>query len=367
MTQDGKTNTPTKTFGGALGRLFGRNEHEAFASDDKKPPVVASELPLADIQGFILRGYRMPMARHLLLTVGVPAEARKLLGRFISGDESDAPQITTAKDWHVGFAPAPADNPADAPRLKPDYCLNLGITWPGFIALEIKDRVPALSFTSFDAFVAGAAERAELVGDTGPSAPQNWVGDFGKGRDHVLVTLHALSPEAMQSYTERLSALFAGGTAFKEIRRQDGMAWIRIVDLHPDVAKLLSNSIADRKSGYILCTSNEKPLGQSNILRRSLRPILEKLGINRCGFHAFRRFRNTYLRNYTSCPNGLRNFWLGWSDEDMSDHYDKIRKDAAFRREVAERVGIGFDLPEPSIVPSAGNVPTSSEQVELAT
>ena len=58
------------------------------------------------------------------------------------------------------------------PRRKPDYCLNVGITWPGLIALEIKDRVPTLSFKSFGAFIAGAAERAELVGDTGPSAPQ---------------------------------------------------------------------------------------------------------------------------------------------------------------------------------------------------
>ena len=49
----------------------------------------------------------MPMVRHFLLTVGVPAEARKLLGRLVSGDESDAPQITTAEDWHVGFAPGP--------------------------------------------------------------------------------------------------------------------------------------------------------------------------------------------------------------------------------------------------------------------
>ena len=141
----------------------------------------------------------------------------------------------------------------------------------------------------------------------------------------------------------------------------------RIVDLHPDVAKLLSNFIGDRTSGYIFCTSNGKPLGQSNILRRSLHPVLEKLGIKRCGFHAFRRFRNTYLRNYTSCPNGLRNFWLGWSGKDMSDHYDKIREDAAFRREIAEHAGIGFELPKPSIVPSVGNVPNSSEQVELAT
>jgi hypothetical protein len=32
---------------------------------------------------------------------------RPLLGHFGSGDEKDAPQITTAKDWHVGFAPVP--------------------------------------------------------------------------------------------------------------------------------------------------------------------------------------------------------------------------------------------------------------------
>ena len=120
------------------------------------------------------------MVRHFLLTVGVPAEARKLLGRLVSGDESDAPQITTAEDWHVGFAPGPGDNPDDVPRRKPDYCLNVGITWPGLIALEIKDRVPTLSFKSFGAFIAGAAERAKLVGDTGASDPQNWIGGFGK-------------------------------------------------------------------------------------------------------------------------------------------------------------------------------------------
>ena len=141
----------------------------------------------------------------------------------------------------------------------------------------------------------------------------------------------------------------------------------RIVDLHPDVAKLLSGFVGDRESGYIFCTSNGRPLGQSNILRRSLHPALEKLGIKRCGFHAFRRFRNIFLRNYTSCPNGLRNFWLGWSGKDMSDHYDKIREDMTFRREVAERVGIGFELPKPAIVPSVGNVPNSSEHVELVT
>jgi deferrochelatase/peroxidase EfeB len=190
-------------------------------------------LDLADIQGFILRGYRMPMVRHFLLSVGNPSAARKLLGRLVSGDEVAAPQITTAEDWHVGFAPGPGDNPADLPRRKPDYCLNVGITWPGMIALEIKDRVPAISFKSFPAFAAGAAERAKLVGDTGPSAPENWIGAFGKGSDHVLVTLHALSPDAMTTYSARLSALFAEGGALREIWRQDGMALMEVKDGKP--------------------------------------------------------------------------------------------------------------------------------------
>ena len=226
MSQDDKVQTPpAKGRGGLLGRLFGRGDHE---SQDTK-----TALDLGDIQGFILRGYRMPMVRHFLLTVGNSANARKLLGRLVSGEESDAPQITTAEDWHVGFAPGPGDNPADAPRRKPDYCLNVAITWPGMIALEIKDRVPTISFKSFGAFTAGAAARATLVGDTGPSAPENWIGAFGKGDDHVLVTLHALSPEAMTGYSDRLSALFADGGAFREIWRQDGMALMDIKDGKP--------------------------------------------------------------------------------------------------------------------------------------
>jgi hypothetical protein len=91
-----------KEGGGLFGRLFGRNTDSHTAAK--------TTLDLADIQGFILRGYRMPMVRHFLLTVGVPAEARKMLGRLVSGNESDAPQITTAEDWHIGFEPGPAEH-----------------------------------------------------------------------------------------------------------------------------------------------------------------------------------------------------------------------------------------------------------------
>jgi deferrochelatase/peroxidase EfeB len=224
--------TQPKESGGFFHRLFGRGD-ETSEHDAHSGPGTGSRLELGDIQGFILRGYRMPMVRHFLLAVGVAAEARKLLGRLVSGEESDAPQITTAEDWHVGFEPGPGDKLADAPRRKPDYCLNLGITWPGLIALEIKDRVPTIAFKSFGAFIAGAAERAKLVGDTGPGAPENWIESFGRGSDQVLVTLHAISPEAMSTYSDRLRVLFAEEDAFREIWHVDGMALTEVKDGQP--------------------------------------------------------------------------------------------------------------------------------------
>ena len=226
MSQDSKTEA--KEGGGLLRRVFGLGGHETAGTGAHSGSGAKTTLDLGDIQGSILRGYKMPMVRHFLLTVGVPAEARRILGRLVGGDEADAPQITTAEDWHVGFEPGPGDNPADVPRRKPDYCLNLGITWPGMLALEIKERVPALSFKSFGAFVDGAAERARLVGDTGESDPQHWIGGFGKGSDHVLVTLHAIGPDAMTSYSDRLSALFVEGNAFREVWRADGMALMEV-------------------------------------------------------------------------------------------------------------------------------------------
>ncbi len=228
MSEDKPQSPAGKGSGGLWGRLVGRGEHSS--AERPSGPRDKSTLDLEDIQGFILRGYRMPMVRHFLLTVGHAAQARKLLGRLVSADEADAPQITTAADWHVGFAPGPADNTADTPRRKPDYCLNLGITWAGMIALELKDRLPGMSFQSFTAFTAGAAARAQRVGDIGPGAPEHWVGGFGKGSDHVLVTLHALSPEAMASYSERLAALFSADGAFREIWRGDGMALLEMQD-----------------------------------------------------------------------------------------------------------------------------------------
>ena len=133
----------------------------------------------------------------------------------------------------------------------------------------------------------------------------------------------------------------------------------RQVDLHPAIAAMLKRFVGNRQTGLLFHSRTEKPLSPTNIIRRHLHRALKKMeyvnpctGTHKAGNHAFRRFRNTYLRNYTECPEGLYKYWMGHAGRDMSDLYDKIKEDVAFRRTWAERCGFGFELP--SLVP---NVP----------
>ncbi len=126
---------------------------------------------------------------------------------------------------------------------------------------------------------------------------------------------------------------------------------VRKVDLYPPVASLLREFVGDRKTGLLFASRNGKPLSQSNILKRHLHPALLQLGYvnaatgtHKAGNHAFRRFRNTYLRNRANCPLGLYQYWLGHSEASMSALYDKIKEDNQFRLEWAEKCGIGFEL-----------------------
>jgi hypothetical protein len=83
MSQDIKKHL-LKTKDGEGFFLFEHGGHETSASDAHSGSPPKSTLDLGDIQGIILLSYKMPMVRHFLLAVGVPAEARKMLGRLVS-------------------------------------------------------------------------------------------------------------------------------------------------------------------------------------------------------------------------------------------------------------------------------------------
>ena len=90
----------------------------------------------------------------------------------------------------------------------------------------------------------------------------------------------------------------------------------RIVELHSSVATMLRDYLGDRVSGYLFPNEEGNAHSQTNILKRYLHPILigdrETPGVTgrKAGGHAFRRYRNSYLRT-NNCPTGLSNTGSG--------------------------------------------------------
>ena len=110
---------------------------------------------------------------------------------------------------------------------------------------------------------------------------------------------------------------------------------VRVVDI-PEVLASELRGYVSGVSGYLFATAQGKPLLQRNVLR-----VLHSL--KRVGFHAFRRFRLTWLRK-NGAPKDLERVWMGHASEEVGDLYSKLKEDVAFRQEWAERIGLGFEL-----------------------
>jgi integrase len=135
----------------------------------------------------------------------------------------------------------------------------------------------------------------------------------------------------------------------KSIQTPKTKSAYRQIDICTELAKLLKQFIGDRQSGLVFTNGAGGPLSQTNVIRRSLHPILEDLGVEKTGFHAMRRFRTTWLRKQRT-PEDLIRFWLGHAKQSVTDGYSKLADDIDYRYEVAELVGAGFAVP-PSMRP----------------
>jgi deferrochelatase/peroxidase EfeB len=140
---------------------------------------------LSDVQGNILRGYRKPHVRYLILEVANPVEARRWLAASISGRDHGVPQIT----------------PGNWGATKPDTCFNIGLTYEGLRALG----TPASSLEMFpNEFIEGMTARALKLGDIGPSAPETWPSPFDQPkRIHLIATIYAEEAEQLDPVQQR--------------------------------------------------------------------------------------------------------------------------------------------------------------------
>jgi Dyp-type peroxidase family len=141
-----------------------------------------SKLNETDIQGFVLRGYNMPVARYLFLRFEGAAQARTLIRRLLH-------EITTGQRWDSG---------------KPQSTVNIAFTHRGLTALELPDAT-LLSFPV--EFQQGMKKRAAILGDTGVNAPEHWDEMWRDGSVHVWLGVNALSSDALEERCAAIAAL----------------------------------------------------------------------------------------------------------------------------------------------------------------
>jgi len=118
-------------------------------------------------------------------------------------------------------------------------------------------------------------------------------------------------------------------------------AGIREVDLDPRLNTLLQQIID------FPVTPGRYPLFYRNggefLCEGTLRAHLKSLGI--CGFHTFRRYRITRLRELGT-PEDIVRYWAGHAGGGITDRYSKLAENKELRKQWAVRAGLGFELPE---------------------
>jgi integrase len=141
----------------------------------------------------------------------------------------------------------------------------------------------------------------------------------------------------------------------------------REVDLHPDIAEYLQRYAAG-KTGLLFHTANGTPHLYGNLEDRWLTPRLTKMGVDEkgMGWHAFKRFRKTWLRGQR-CLEDINNFWMAHKPHTMSEVYSHLHEEVEMRLDEAARIGYGFILPatELSVVPNVPKLHQNSA-VEIA-
>jgi integrase len=111
----------------------------------------------------------------------------------------------------------------------------------------------------------------------------------------------------------------------------------RIIDIDPELADVLRQHLAGRTSGRVFQSRNGAPIHAGNLRNRMLYPLLDKLGIPRGGFHAFRHARVTILRKH-GAPAELQTQWIGHSNLRMTDRYSHTDEQVEYRQRNAGKL-----------------------------
>ncbi|MGH9691019.1 MAG: hypothetical protein ACRD4C_08080 [Candidatus Acidiferrales bacterium] len=152
------------------------------------------------------------------------------------------------------------------------------------------------------------------------------------GPDAVLYAVLAASGLRISEALALVKEDFSDGTI--HVRQGKTANAARYVDLAPPIAVMMDPVVAETKPG-------------AHLFRMHLTTLRKRIKVP--GFHSLRRFRESVLQR-SECRNLLIDYWMGHANSEMGSRYAKqLLEDVAFRKQWAEKVGIGFDIPTYSV------------------
>jgi Dyp-type peroxidase family len=155
-------------------------------------------LDLPRIQGFVVRGYKLPYAGYMFLRIDDVAEAAAWIAEITE-------DVQTAAPWSC----------------KPDSGVNLAFSYAGLCALGLPDA----GLAGFpEEFRKGMAARAKLLGDDAESSPELWEKPFGTPEVHVLVMISAMTPQALEAHDRQLRSRIEQTPGLRIVYDQFGAA-----------------------------------------------------------------------------------------------------------------------------------------------
>jgi hypothetical protein len=169
------------------------------------------------------------------------------------------------------------------------------------------------------------------------------------------LSIHVRGTEQQTSWNEATATIDIRSSIYrgKEQDRVKTQAAIRTVDLDPRLNIAIAHFVAENKIQPGAYLFQNRTGGVMHLLTAFIR--LQKHGVK--GFHSFRRFRITWLRDL-GVPEDIIRYWVGHAGKDITDRYSKLAENVELRKEWARRAGLGFELdrlgdPPPKIARAA--------------
>jgi hypothetical protein len=74
-----------------------------------------------------------------------------------------------------------------------------------------------------------------------------------------------------------------------------------------------------------------------------------------------------HIKSLNSVSPDIERFWLGHANRTVGDDYSMLKKNVKFRKQIADKIGVGFELPNSILASVVPHVPKMAvEQAEQA-